>query len=158
MVINPKTAVENKWVYPVESSQIQPNGVDLRLNRVFQVGSGVLEVRKSGIQKHSFENIELIPQEDFFFLKRGHVYLFEMIESVYIPEGVCAMIFSRSTFNRNGIIIRSCLFDSGFKNVVGASVYPMTNLRIERGSRVAQIVFFKAENYGLYNGQYNRRV
>jgi len=155
MVINPKVAVENMWIYPVMSSQIQPNGVDLRLNRVFQVGSGVFTIRKDDIKKSSFVNIELIPQEDFFFLKRGHAYIFEMVEKVCIPDNVCAMVFSRSTFNRNGIIIRSCLFDSGFKNIVGASVYPMTNLRIEKGSRVAQIVFFEAKSYNLYSGQYN---
>ena len=67
------------------------------------------------------------------------------------------MIFSRSSFNRNGIQILSTLFDSEFYGTPSLTIYPFFELDIERGTRIAQIIFVEAEAYQQYNGKYQEK-
>jgi deoxycytidine triphosphate deaminase len=84
----------------------------------------------------------------------GSIYSVETLEYAKIPENSVAMVYGRSTLNRNGILIRSSLYDSGFENYIGFTMYAFSGLRTQVGVRLAQIVFYPAEYSRLYNGQY----
>lgn len=79
-----------------------------------------------------------------------------MNEAVKIPKNMFAMIFHRSSFNRQGIFMMSGLWDSGFVGRIGLTIYNLSGktIYIPKNERVAQIVFFKAKAASLYNGQY----
>ena len=77
-------------------------------------------------------------------------------EKVKIPKDLFALVWSRSTFNRNGIIVRGCVLDPGYDGVPCFSIYNMSGkkLHLAKGTRICQILFFNADSAGIYKGQY----
>lgn len=160
MIISPKEAHEKKMITSdskdFSSKQFQPNGIDVRIKKAWKiVGDFVLcgaeEVETKIVPVHEM----LSSDPNGFFLFEPFVpYGIECFERVSIPDNVVAMVYGRSTLNRNGIFIRSSLYDSNFNNFVGFTMYPWVETTIECGSRIAQIVFMSADSDGLYGGQY----
>lgn len=161
MIINPQTAVEKGWItspyLPLEDEQMQPNGVDVRLKCVskFHMADGLtppMEM-KVGYVAH-LPKYECSTIRGSYRLYKLKPYDFTCYEYVKIPEGVVAFVYGRSSLNRNGILARAGVYDSGFANWVGFTVYPFSDFRVEPKSRVAQILFMEAETAHLYQGQY----
>ena len=125
MNINPKFIIENKILTPSKYTSIQQVGIDISISK---------EV--------TLENLEF-----------ESVYV---NEKVTIPKNLFALIWSRSTFNRNGIIVRGCVLDPGYEGVPCFSIYNMggNKLRLAKGTRICQILFFNADSAGIYKGQY----
>lgn len=155
-------------IYPVKEKQIQPNGIDLELNKVFSLVtfpyiSDFLNLRNENLglflsndHKETCNAVEMRPFGDGHFLLRKLVpYQIETSQHVELPEGVCGKIIGRSTLNRNGVIVLSSWYDSGFNNYVGFTIYPFFDIVLEKEVRVAQMIFFESEKGHLYNGQYN---
>ena len=162
MIRNPAHALNNGWVtspdLPInEDEQLQQNGIDLRVKTVYKLPiHKPFRYLRSGKQALDLWQCEggYREGETTFLFDRAIPYQVECYEYIRVPRGMCAMVFSRSTFNRNGIIIRSCLFDAGFKNFAAFAVYPFVPMEIHQGIRIAQIVFMDADSHQVYNGQY----
>ena len=77
-------------------------------------------------------------------------------ERVVIPKDMFALVWSRSTFNRNGVLIRGCVLDSGYKGIPCFSIYNFSGskLHLSKGTRIVQILFFNADAANIYKGQY----
>lgn len=77
-------------------------------------------------------------------------------EKIKIPKEAFALVFSRSTFNRQGIIARGTVFDSGYEGRPMFSIYNLSgsHISIPKDTRMLQIIFFRADSAGLYKGQY----
>jgi dUTP pyrophosphatase len=169
MVLNPRKIVDRKIISPVTEEQIQPNGIDLELDKIFSLitlskalrpGERDVEEKQLGLflskddVEGSFSN-PVQPYDDKHFLLHKFIpYRVETKQYVELPEGVCAKIIGRSTLNRNGVIVLSSLYDSGYKNYAGFTIYPFLNVVLEVGVRVAQMIFFESETAHLYDGQY----
>ncbi|HIJ13103.1 MAG TPA: deoxyuridine 5'-triphosphate nucleotidohydrolase [Halobacteriales archaeon] len=137
-------------VEPIEDVQIQPNGVDLTLCCVFvQTAGGSIE--KGGKKIGDREEIE--PQDGQYTLQPGG-YIVRYFETVNIPEGHVGFIYPRSSLLRNSCMINTAVWDSGYKGKGESFLQVYKGIDIERRSRVAQIVFARAENTGLYAGGY----
>ncbi len=80
-------------------------------------------------------------------------------EIVSVPVFMFALIFSRSTFNRQGILITSTVFEPGWRGIPTVSVYNFSgsDFSIAKDTRIAQIIFFKADAASVYNGQYQNQ-
>jgi len=152
MILNPRKAIEEGWIKNYGEECIQPNSIDVRLNKLFAI-EGILFL---GVDKRDLpEWEEQIPdRNNFFFLAAGRAYQFECLERVEVPENVIMRLYMRSTLNRSGVFVGAGLWDTGFKNFVGASFYPFCSALIEKGARIAQVVFIKASSAGFYRGQY----
>jgi len=161
MVIDPKIALEEGWLTSPDISfdrekQLQPNGIDLRINKVaWQTGK--LSIGVEGVEQYA-DIIDIPLAIDRYHLFANKSYEGTAYEYVKVPEGVIALIIHRSTFNRNGVFITGSIYDSGFVGYCGFSIRPSINIEVQRGTRVAQIVFFRAEGESLYSGQYQDKV
>jgi deoxycytidine triphosphate deaminase len=137
--------------------QLQPNGIDLRLKKGIK-----LPIHKAFKLLHDdTQHLDwYIPEGSYckecfsVLFERGKPYLIETFEYVKIPPNVVAIVYGRSSLNRNGILARSSLYDSGFEDYVGFTLYPWVPFEAHIGVRIAQIVFYSAESRGLYAGQY----
>lgn len=165
MILSPKFVVSKRILghidgFPLSEKQIQCNGIDVRIRNVYSLG-GSIEVNDFSEKKidetYFYKTKVLLDDFGFYTLEKGIPYSVDCFETVNIPENVSAMIYGRSTFNRRGIFMRSSLYDSGFCNVVGFTMYPWVDCRIRVRSRVAQIVFFRSDSHNLYDGQYQKR-
>ena len=146
----------NISVLPQEN--IQPNAVDLNIDRVWEIGTDEFYI---GIDKkqHRKDTKEIFPDSTGeWLLEAGKKYQFDTSHWVAIPEGFAGWLIPRSTLNRNGISITSGLYDSGFQNYVGAVMHiGCGNARIQKGARVAQFVYCEAETGSMYDGDYNAK-
>jgi len=92
-------------------------------------------------------------------LKHGEYKAVKLNEIVSVPPDVFALMFSRSTFNRQGILITSTVFEPGWRGIPTVSVYNLSGAQcyISKDTRIIQIIFFRAEAASVYNGQYQNQ-
>jgi len=159
MFINPKIAIEKGWIKGIKdpAKQVQPNAIDFTLDKVMALSTEVLPfISETSKIMRALDEITADPFLEEWMLEGGRVYDGTSDVYVEVPEGVAAILYTRSTFARNGVIIASGLYDSGFKGNVGFTIYTIGGPIIVRvGTRIGQIAFVGAESAGLYTGGYN---
>jgi deoxycytidine triphosphate deaminase len=170
MFINPKHAIEEGWVRGIKNPeiQIQPNAIDFTLDRVFSISPNQFIIStdkttgKELKQMRGGSEVQVIEDRrygvEFFHLDDCS---YDILSDVYVdlPEGVACMLVPRSTFARNAMWIVSGLYDSGFKGHVGCVLHQLKGTsKVEKGTRVGQIIFVSSQNAKLYAGGYNHEV
>lgn len=137
----------------VVDEDIQPNAVDLRLGKVFQINNEVFEV--SNDQKKHRGSTELNPDGEGYFTLYPGSYEIVMENVIHVGEGEAGWVITRSTLNRNGCFITSGLYDSGYHGVMAGVLHVTTGVaRIKQGTRVGQYLSFDAEALKMYDGSY----
>lgn len=143
-----------KYIEGAEPNQVQPNGVDLKLERLFLLRAGrLITFDEEGIEGLNYW--ELNAPNSYFILERGS-YLGILKEKVTIPKGYIGLYFPRSSMFRMGILTERSLFDTGFIGFprVLLTVVNDVKIRIKKNVRVGQITFVKSKYAYLYNGSY----
>lgn len=160
MFVNPKVAIEKGWIRGIKDQkvQVQPNAIDFTLDKVFSQSANITAVIS--------ENSKIMrPLQEFHADALGYWRLegqkvYDGMSNVYVevPEGMAAVLYTRSTFARNGVFIMSGLFDAGFKGNVGFTIYTIGGpIDIAPGTRIGQIAFILAPSAGVYAGGYNHK-
>lgn len=168
VTFNPRVAAGLGWVTPVEPEQVQQNGIDLTISEVYELvgceGSlshdNKIETRRQGIrtQPHAYFLNEQSKQ-GFYKFEPGKAYEVVFNEVVNVPCNAVGLCWQRSTLNRNGVNLFTCVWDSGYHGRGSGTLKTTNTFYIEKGARVAQIVFFKADAAGAYQGSYqNERL
>lgn len=170
MFINPKHAIGEGWVRGIKNPevQIQPNAIDFTLDRAFSISANEFIIStdpttgKELKQMRGGSEIATSPDRrtnvEFFHLTAP---MYDILSDIYVdlPEGVAALLVPRSTFARNGWWLVSGLYDSGFKGHVGCVIHQHVGTsKVEKGTRVGQIIFVSSENAKLYAGGYNHEL
>lgn len=113
-------------------------GYDLRINRIYRLKSGgfigVKDRKTPDVEELAFEKYTLKPDE---------YVLIETVEKVNMPSDVAARILPRSSLFRCGCSLITALVDPGYRGVLimGLKNLSEFDFVVERGARVAQIVF-----------------
>ena len=165
-VVNPMEIIDRKIITSFQSfpeivldtndaqCQIQQNGIDLRFaNAKIALGVTIFSMQEGKSLKCSYGDGTIVDGRCVHFSK-GEMYSMNFMEYVEVPEGMMATIYTRSSINRYSGTIISGLYDSGFRGQIGAIYRPNIDTKVEVGYRMAQIVFFRADSYRLYAGQY----
>lgn len=156
MFINPQLAVSNGAITGLVNpgKQIQPNAIDFTLDKLFMLETNQVTITESEKAFRTSREVEL--EDGNWVLEGGRVYDGLSDVFVKVPKGAAAMLFSRSTFVRNGVFIVSGLYDSGFEGHVGFTIYTLGGpVSIGKGTRIGQIAFMAADAAGSYAGGYN---
>jgi len=149
--VNASTEVTN-----IDDTMIQPNTVDLRVDKVYRIGAGPMHIDEE--EKIHRKSIEIFPDEDGNFLLSPGCYEIQSNQQVEIAEGEVALVLGRSTFNRNGVLIISSIYDSGFKDYAGATVYNIGGeTTVKPNTRFAHLIIAKAESLHKYDGDYGEK-
>jgi deoxycytidine triphosphate deaminase len=137
-------------VRPVDEAQVQPNGVDLTLDTVFeQVSPG----RISTGGKEIGERRELSAEDGVFSLSPGG-YVVRYGEVVTIPEEHVGFILPRSSLMRNSCMVNTAVWDAGYSGRGEGLLQVHHEIELEAGARIAQLVLSEAEHAGVYVGSY----
>ena len=134
--------------------QIQPNAIDVSVDRIFKIDNSSLFEISEEIKNHRKTN-EVVPVEDVYTLEEGS-YEVIMQGEISIAEGEAGWLIARSTLNRNGIYITSGLYDSNYKGVLAGVLHTNGPIKVKKGTRIAQFLLFNAETDHLYNGSYGK--
>jgi dUTP pyrophosphatase len=141
-------------LFPDFKELIQPSGIDLRIDEVFQQnGSGSLIDNEKNLP----EICKLEPP--IYTLKPRTGYLVTVDRKIKIPKGYSMLYLPRSTLLRSFITIHTAVGDPGFYGtlkflLVNEGEYSYT---LMQGERIAQGVVFLVEGSGEYRGSYQEK-
>jgi deoxycytidine triphosphate deaminase len=137
---------------PVTPEQVQPNGVDLTLDTVFEQ----VEPGRIGTEgKRIGERAELDPADGAFRLETGG-YVVRYAETVHIPEDHVGFIYPRSSLMRNSCMLNTAVWDAGYEGRGEGLVQVHHPIELEPGARIAQLVLARADHEETYEGSYQR--
>jgi len=138
-------------------TQLQPNGFDLCIDKVFRfVGRGRIDFSN---KNRKIADVQEMPpdSEGKWSFGRG-TYKIRMKETTNIPDNIRAIARPRSTLIRNGATVETGVWDSGYHGK-SESLLLIENDRgiiIEKGARVIQLIFFTGEiPETIYQGKFN---
>jgi dUTP pyrophosphatase len=143
-------------VRPIDGEQVQPNGVDLTLDSVFE-GRGAGRIGRDGTTIG--ERVERDPEPavegdpGIYSLSSGG-YVARYGEVIAIPEGHVGFVYPRSSLMRNGCTLDTAVWDAGYEGRGEGLLEVHHDVEIERGARIAQLVLAEADHDDTYDGSY----
>lgn len=143
----------NSALTNLKPADTQPNATDLRIGKVFKINTNEFIINEESKVHRGSQ--QLFPDaSDWFHLDVG-AYEIIMENEITVGADEAGWVVPRSSLNRNGVFITSGLYDSGYKGVMAGVMHVECGpVRIQKGTRVAQFVLFKAEALSNYNGSY----
>ena len=136
----------------VQELDVQPNAVDLRLDRVWQIKPTMFTI--DNVDKIHRVHEEILPIDEWYQLEPG-TYEITMENIITVGQGEAGWVITRSTLNRNGVFLTSGLYDSGYHGIMAGAMHVTSGpLRIKKGTRIGEFLLFKAETLHLYSGSY----
>lgn len=142
-------------VTPVTDAQIQPNGVDLRVDGVFeQRAAGYIgrEGKEIGDRKRR-SGADDAEDRPVYHLEPGG-YVLRYAERVAIPEGHVGFVYPRSSLMRNSCMLNTAVWDAGYEGRGEGLLQVHHDIELEAGARVAQLVLANADHEFTYDGDY----
>lgn len=146
---------------PIDHEQVQPNGIDLKVDKIFIQNLGpTLATKKEDMDPGML--VEIIPEDitglplntEGWFLEH-YYYVVEWKELICIPKNAVGLLSPRSTLLRLGGTIVGAVWDRGYEGKGRSGLILGTPMIIQRGARLAQMIFIDAqEDDKVYDGQY----
>ena len=146
------------WVEPTTDEQIQPNGVDLTLEAVFEQREPG-RIGRDGKTVGERRAVRAEPIEDgsgsgdVYRLSPGG-YVVRYGETVAIPEDHVGFIYPRSSLLRNSCMLDTAVWDAGYEGKGEGLLEVHHGIEIEAGARIAQLVLAGADGADTYEGSY----
>lgn len=141
----------------VELSDIQPNAVDLRVEKIFRMDLNktftIGEENGKEVKQHR-GSTELYPDEEGYWYLNPGSYEIVMENIIHVGPDEAGWVITRSTLNRNGLFITSGLYDSGYHGVMAGALHVTAPAKIKKGTRVGQFLLFKSQSLKKYDGDY----
>ncbi len=144
---------------PDPLAQMQPNGVDLTLERVSRFrGPGQLGVTNAERVLPQTEDLSFEP-DGSLFLPPG-AYQVRFNETVNLPATLMAYARPRSSLLRSGVALHTAVWDAGYcgRGVSLMMVYHPAGFRVSQDARICQLVFHRltSATESKYDGVYQR--
>ncbi|WP_255170616.1 deoxyuridine 5'-triphosphate nucleotidohydrolase [Natrononativus amylolyticus] len=143
-------------VSPTAADQVQPNGVDLTLDVVFdQLEPGRITADGTEIGDRVARPLEQLDRKapDTYYLPEG-TYVARYRERIAIPEGHVGFVYPRSSLMRNSCMLNTAVWDAGYEGRGEGLLQVHHDIELERGARIAQLVFAEADHEEIYDGSY----
>lgn len=126
------------------ATQLQPNGIDLRVDRVQRLTSPGLLGAATSLREPAARE-ELLPDADGWWDLHQGSYVIGYAEKVNLPADLMALARPRSTLLRSGVAIHTAVWDAGYSGR-GEGLLSVLNpkgYRLQRGAAVLQLVFLR---------------
>ena len=147
-IVKSKSSLTN-----IQEGDVQPNAVDLRLDKVFKILSSDFVISEEDKAHRGSKEIE--PNHEGWYHLMPGTYEIVMENVIEVGEDEAGWVITRSTLNRNGVFITSGLYDSGYHGVMAGAMHVTTGpIKIKQGTRVGQFLLFDSQSVGLYDGSY----
>ncbi len=142
-----------RHIEPTAPAQVQPNGVDLTLDRVFaQVSPGRLGTDGKTIGDR--EPVAPASENPALYALEPGGYVVRYAETVQIPDDHIGFIYPRSSLMRNSCMLNTAVWDAGYEGRGEGLLQVHHPIELERDARIAQIVLANAAHAGTYDGSY----
>ena len=134
--------------------QEQPAGYDVSLNKIHSFPKDNLSLGVAKGENSALEEVPLV--NDYFELDETGAYFVDLNEVTTIPKDAIGILLPRSTLLRNGLDLRTALFDPGYSGQPKVMLVCHRPARIQRFARIGQLVIIKSDREfsSQYSGQY----
>lgn len=146
---------------PLPAEQIQPNGIDLTVDKVFHQTQGPTLTKNKHFIDEGYllslppSDLAGLPDDTQGWFLESHYYVIEWAETIHVPKNAIGLIFPRSTLLRLGGTICTAVWDRGYKGKGRSGLFLGAPMLLQRGTRLGQIIFIDAqEDEQLYEGTY----
>ncbi|WP_336362926.1 deoxyuridine 5'-triphosphate nucleotidohydrolase [Halalkalicoccus salilacus] len=149
-------AFVSEHVDPTTRAQIQPNGVDLTFESVFEpIEPGRITRNDKKIAERRRVDAETFDRKspETYSLSPGG-YIVRYDELIHVPEGHVGFVYPRSSLMRNGCMLNTAVWDAGYEGRGEGLLQVHHEIELERGARIAQFVLSEADHEGTYDGSY----
>ncbi|MFB6242753.1 MAG: deoxyuridine 5'-triphosphate nucleotidohydrolase [Halobaculum sp.] len=143
-------------VRPHEDAQVQPNGVDLTLDAVFEpVEPGRIDTDS----KRVGERRRIDPDGDsegelLYWLDPGS-YVVRYNEVISVPDDHVGFVLPRSTLLRNGSTLHTAVWDAGYEGRGEGLLRVSHPIEIRPDARIGQFLLAAADHEESYTGDYH---
>jgi deoxycytidine triphosphate deaminase len=144
-----------------ELTNPEGTGFDLRLDKLFTLASPAflgIDKRQTGDLKEVASFNPKGKKQIIHTIKPGEFYLSKTIEKVNLPQDLVAIVKSRGSLFRSGLILRSGLTDPGYSGNLYFGIFHVgpQEFKIEMGARFCHIIFLKISGdlVRSYQGQW----
>ena len=140
--------------------QRQPAGFDVTLSKVFAYLKDRFTLSIAKPENSKLEELALTG--GFYELETG-AYFVELNEITTIPKDAIGILLPRSTLLRNGLDLRTALFDPGYSGQPKVMLVCHRPAKVERFARIGQLVLLKSDREfpsqyaGTYQGEGKRQ-
>jgi len=146
----------NSSLTNVQSEDIQPNAVDLRVDKILRMNINnfvIGEENGKEVKTHRGSTVVNTDSDGYWYLTPG-AYEIVMENIIHVGDDEAGWVITRSTLNRNGLFITSGLYDSGYHGVMAGALHVTAPAKIKKGTRVGQFLLFKSQALKKYDGDY----
>ena len=155
LLINKKPPLVEQMID--QKLQVQPNGIELTLQRVeAHESSGSIAFDNSERKLPTTKKMDF-DKEGWIHLPKG-IYKIVFNEIVNIPKSIAAIAKPRSSLLRCGATIETAVWDAGYSGRSESLlvVYNKRGFNVKKNARVLQLLFFRlnAEVCEGYSGVY----
>ncbi|MEZ3116426.1 deoxyuridine 5'-triphosphate nucleotidohydrolase [Halobaculum sp. MBLA0147] len=139
----------------LDDEQVQPNGVDLTLDAVFEPAEpGRIDTDDKRIgDRRRVEPDADADGELLYWLEPGG-YVVRYGEVISVPDDCVGFVLPRSSLMRNGATLETAVWDAGYEGR-GEGLLQVTHpIEVRPGARIGQFVLAAADADGTYDGDY----
>ncbi len=141
-LVNNKPPLVEQMIDP--DIQIQPNGIELTLNRIeLHENPGAIAFDNSERKLPRTKNLDFDSEGWLHLPKGGYKIMFN--EIVNIPKNIAAIAKPRSSLLRCGATVETAVWDAGYSGRSESLlvVYNEYGFKIRKNARVLQLLFFR---------------
>jgi len=134
--------------------QKQPAGFDVTVSNIHSFPQTRFTL---GIEKGENSALTQVPiSDDSFYDLAPGAYFVELNEITSIPSDAIGILLPRSTLLRNGLDVRTALFDPGYSGQPKVMLVCHRPARVQRFSRIGQLIILKSDRdfSSKYSGRY----
>jgi len=143
-----------KRVVSVDSGeQKQPAGFDVTVSNIQSFPRTKFTL---GIEKGENSALTQVLSDGSYFDLAPGAYFVELNEITTIPPDAIGILLPRSTLLRNGLDVRTALFDPGYSGQPKVMLVCHRPARIQKFSRIGQLIILKSDREfpSKYSGRY----
>ena len=134
--------------------QKQPAGYDVSVNKIYSFPKSKFSLTIAKGENSALSELPLM--NDHFELNETGAYFVDLNEITTIPKDAIGILLPRSTLLRNGLDLRTALFDPGYSGQPKVMLVCHRPARIQRFARIGQLIIIKSDREFMsqYSGQY----
>lgn len=143
----------NTTITNLDEDMVAQNAIDIRIKSVRKILPTLFTIDET--QKVHRESEELTTDGDGYWLLPVGSYEVVADHIITMGDDESGFVITRSTLNRNGVFVTTGNYDSGYKGSLAMCLHVTTGpMRIQKGTRIAQMLLWKAEALKQYDGDY----
>lgn len=141
------------WLTNVDESCIQSNAIDVKIKEVWRIKPTLFVIDEEQKIHRETEKLD-VGEDGYWYLEPGS-YEFTTDHIITMGHDESGILVTRSTLNRNSVTISSGQYDANYSgSMAGCLHVGVGPMKIKPGTRVGQMILWKAETLKPYNGDY----